>query len=136
MYHGASLIHYVNEIESLRMIKAHDTPSKVVREMLKRRHLATIHSSVTYIPTEAEDMLVIKEVPDVIVTADFHRADIDLYNNILIVCNSCWQSTTPFEEKVGNHPDPCKVPLLNLKTREIKILDFTSKENNLECSAK
>jgi len=30
----------------------------------------------------------------------------------------------PFEEKVGNIPDPCKVPLFNLKSREIKIIDF------------
>lgn len=133
MYHGASMIHFVNEIESLRLIKAHDTPSKVVKEMLKRRHLASLHGSVTYIPIDKEDPLVIKEVPDVIITADFHRADVDLYNNILIVCNSCWQSMTPFEEKVGNHPDPCKVPLLNLKTREIKILDFSGKEENKSC---
>ena len=41
------------------------------------------------------------------------------------ICNSCWQSITPFEEKVGNNPDPCKVPVLNLKTREIKIMDFS-----------
>lgn len=130
MYHGASMIHFVNEIESLRFSKAHDTPSKVVKEILKRRHLASLHGSVTYIPTEKEDPLVIREVPDVIVTADFHKADIDMYNNILIICNSCWQGLTPFEEKVGNHPDPCKVPVFNLKTREIKILDFSDSEKS------
>ena len=37
---------------------------------------------------------------------------------------SCWQTQTAFEEKVGNQPDYCKVPVLNLKTKEIKILDF------------
>jgi DNA polymerase II small subunit/DNA polymerase delta subunit B len=58
-------------------------------------------------------------------TGDIHRSDIDMYNNILIICSSCWQSITPFEEKVGNMPDPCKVPMLNLKTREIKMLDFS-----------
>ncbi|MCK4919386.1 MAG: hypothetical protein KAS01_03280, partial [Candidatus Pacebacteria bacterium] len=42
----------------------------------------------------------------------------------LIICNSCWQTQTAFEEKVGNQPDYCKVPVLNLKTKEIKILDF------------
>ena len=93
--------------------------------MLRHRHLSPIHSGTTYVPGDKEDFLLIKEVPDIMVTGDMHRTDVDLYNNILIICSSCWQSMTPFEEKVGNQPDPCKVPMLNLKTREIKILDFS-----------
>ena len=69
--------------------------------------------------------MLIKEAPDVIVTGEMHKTDIDRYNGILIVGCSCWQSTTAFEEKVGNLPDPCKVPILNLKTNAIKILDFS-----------
>ena len=133
MYHGASMSSFVNEIETLRISKAHDAPSKVVKEILKRRHLAPIHSSVTYIPCEKFDPLLIREIPDIITTADFHRPDIDSYHNILIICTSCWQSITPFEEKVGNNPDPCKVPILNLKTKEIKILDFSGEEKDKEC---
>jgi len=125
MYHGASMNSYINEIEHLRIERAHNNPSKVVKEMLKRRHLASMHSFVTYIPNENYDPLLIKDIPDIINTADLHRADIDIYNNILIICSSCWQSITPFEEKVGNIPEPCKVPVFNLKTREIKILDFS-----------
>jgi DNA polymerase II small subunit len=127
-YHGASMTSFVNEIEDLRIIKAHDHPSKVVKEMLKRRHLAPLHSSVIYVPNEKYDPMLIKETPDIIVTADFHKPDSDYYNNIQILCCSCWQSTTPFEEKVGNHPEPCKVPILNLKTRKLKILDFSDSE--------
>jgi DNA polymerase II small subunit len=133
MYHGASMNSLINEVESLRTIRAHDTPSKVVKYILKIRHLAPVHSSVTYIPTEHTDDLAIREVPDIITTADLHRPDVDIYNNILIICNSCWQSITPFEEKVGNHPDPCKVPLLNLKTKAIKIVDFSESEEEKEC---
>jgi len=129
MYHGASMTHYVNEIESLRLGKAHNNPSKVVKELLKRRHLSSMHSLVTYIPNENYDPLLIREIPDIINTADFHKSDVDIYNNILIICSSCWQSITPFEEKVGNVPDYCKVPVFNLKTREIKILDFYEKNN-------
>ena len=125
MYHGASMSPIINEVESLRIIRAHDTPAKVVRYLLKVRHLAPIHSSVTYIPNEKDDELIIREVPDVINTADLHKPEVDMCNNVLIVCSSCWQSMTPYEEKVGNHPDPCKVPVLNLKTRQIKIMDFS-----------
>ena len=131
LYHGASMSSFVNEIEELRLSKAHDNPSKVVKELLKRRHLATLHSSVIYIPNEKYDPMMIREIPDIIVTADFHRSDSDFYNNIQIICCSCWQSITPFEEKVGNNPDFCRVPVLNLKTRKLKFLDFLE-ENEFE----
>jgi len=136
MYHGASMNSIINEVDSLRSIRAHDTPSKVVKYLLKVGHLAPIHSSVTYIPDERQDDLSIKEVPDIITTADLHKPDVDTYNNILIVCSSCWQSITPFEEKVGNHPDPCKVPILNLKTKQIKILDFSDIGQEQKCEEK
>ena len=132
MYHGASFHFLISEIESLRIARAHDNPAKVVKEVLKRRHLASFHSSVSYNPNGVEDQLVIKEIPDIIATGDLHRPEIDVYNNILIIASSCWQSITPFEEKVGNHPDPCKVPLINLKTRQIKILDFSDEKSKEE----
>ncbi|MDP3881536.1 MAG: metallophosphoesterase [Nanoarchaeota archaeon] len=128
MYHGASIHTFINEIQDLRMAKAHRTPAKAVREMLKRRHLAPTHSSVVYIPNADKDPLVISEVPDVLCTGEVHRLDIENYNGTLIITGSCWQAQTPFEEKVGNIPDPAKVPVLNLKTRELRIFDFGDEE--------
>ena len=114
----------INEIDELRTSRAHDNPTKVVKFLLKKRHLAPSHSFTAYLPSN-EDCLLIKDVPDIIATGDLHRAEVSNYNNILLIASSCWQSTTPFEEKVGNHPDPCKVPILNLKSREVKIIDFS-----------
>lgn len=128
MYHGASMHSWIDEIEDLRQGQANLNPSKVVKYMLRHRHLSPMHSGNVYVPSDKEDMLIIKESPDIVATGDMHRTDIDMYNNTLIICGSCWQSQTSFEEKVGNIPDPCKVPMLNLKTREIKILDFTENE--------
>lgn len=125
MYHGASMHGIINEIEELRLCNAHSTPAKVVKHLLLRRHLAPTHGATVYIPNREEDSMLIKEIPDIITTGDLHKTDIETYNNILIISNSCWQSMTAFEEKVGNQPDPCKVPLFNLKTGAIKILDFT-----------
>ena len=124
MYHGASMHNIIGEIEELRLANAHSSPAKVIKHLLLRRHLAPTHGATTYIPSDNDPML-IKEIPDIITTGDLHRTDIDSYNNVLIIANSCWQSRTAFEEKVGNDPDPCKVPILNLKSREIRILDFT-----------
>lgn len=128
MYHGASIHSFINEIKSLRLMKAHRCPAKAIVHMLKRRHLAPTHSEVVYIPNAQYDPLVISEVPDILCTGEVHRLDIQNYNGTLIITGSCWQSQTPFEEKVGNIPDPAKVPVLNLKTRELKVFDFTDEE--------
>jgi len=125
LYHGASFHSFVDEIEELRFGNAHDSPTKIIKFVLKKRHLAPSHSSTTHIPVPEADPLLIREVPDVIATGDLHKADVDIHNKILMIASSCWQSITPFEEKVGNHPDPCKVPILNLKTRKVNIIDFS-----------
>lgn len=130
MYHGASIHAFINEIKELRLIKAHRCPAKAVKHMLKRRHLSPTHGSATgiYIPYIDNDPLVISEVPDVLCTGEVHRLDIENYHGTLIITGSCWQAQTPFMEKVGNEPDPSKVPVLNLKTRELKIFDFSDKK--------
>lgn len=130
MYHGASIHSFINEIKTLRLARAHRCPAKAVEQMLKRRHLSPTHGSFAgvYIPNAEEDPLVISEVPDVLCTGEVHRLDISNYNGVLIITGSCWQAQTPYEEKVGNEPDPAKVPVLNLKTRELKIYDFRDKE--------
>lgn len=129
MYHGASMHGIINSIEELRLNDGHSTPTKVSKEMLKRRHLNPIHGQGDYVPNEKQDPLVIEQVPDIFFTGDQHKLEISNYNNILLVSSSCWQSVTPFEEKVGNHPDPCKVPIFNMKTREIKVIDFSDEDS-------
>lgn len=128
MYHGASIHSFINEIKELRELKAHGCPAKAVRHMLKRRHLAPTHSEVVYIPNADIDPLIISEVPNVLATGEVHRLDIEDYHGVLIITGSCWQAQTPFEEKIGNVPDPGKVPVLNLKSGEIKIFDFLGEE--------
>ncbi len=124
MYHGASIHGFIDRIPELRSIKAHRFPAKAVCHMLKRRHLAPVHSECVYIPSHGSDPLVISEVPDVLVTGEVHRLDVENYNGVLVITGSCWQAQTPFEEKVGNVPDPCKVPVLNLKTHQLQVFDF------------
>ncbi|MEK6850277.1 MAG: metallophosphoesterase [Nanoarchaeota archaeon] len=128
MYHGDSIHTFIHDIPELREMKAQRTPAKAVRHMLKRRHLFPIHSEAVYIPDAEKDNLVIGEVPDVVCTGEVHRVDVENYNGTLIITGSCWQGQTAFEEKVGNIPDPCKVPILSLKTRELKVLDFGNEE--------
>jgi len=122
-YHGFSFPFYANNIIKLMLKKAMNSPEEIIKYLLKNRHLAPTHASVQYFPLE-EDALLIRNIPDIFVSGHTHKSAVSYYNNILIISASCWESMTPYQEKFGNKPDHCKVPMFNLKTRQIKILDF------------
>ena len=130
MYHGASIHTFITEIKELVDLKAHKSPAKAVKHMLKRRHLAPTHSAETYIPNSEKDPMVISEVPDLLCTGEVHRLDVENYNGVLIITGSCWQTQTPLEEKIGNIPDQARVPVYNLKTRELKVFEFSEEEKH------
>jgi DNA polymerase II small subunit len=129
-YHGFSYPYYANNIPCLIQKRAMNCPEEIMKYLLKNRHLAPTHASTQYYPLE-KDGLFIREIPDIFVSAHTHKCGVSYYNNILIVSISCWEEMTPYQEKFGNIPDHCKVPIFNLKTRKVKILDFedVGKEN-------
>jgi len=122
-YHGYSFPFYANNIESLMKEKAINKPEMIIAYLLKNRHLAPTHTSTLYYPHE-EDPLLIKKVPDIFVSGHLHKSAVTYYNNILTISISSWETMTSNQEKLGNQPDFCKVPMFNLKTGAIKILDF------------
>ncbi|MDP2673025.1 MAG: metallophosphoesterase [Nanoarchaeota archaeon] len=122
-YHGFSYPYYAGNIPELIKKKAMNSPEEIMKYLLKHRHLAPTHGSTQYYPHK-EDQLIIKNVPDIFVSGHTHKCGVSYYNNILIISTSCWEAMTPYQEKFGNEPDHCKVPMLNLKTRSVKILDF------------
>lgn len=126
MYHGYSFHYYANNIPRLMQEKAAHEPEKIMHFLLKNRHLAPSHSSTLYFPSE-DDVSFIENIPDIFVAGHTHKSGISYYNNILVISSSCWESKTDFQERMGNQPDFCKVPMFNLKTRAVKILDFEGK---------
>src|SRR3989344_1054888 len=124
MYHGASFHYYIDNVDRLRLAKARDNPGIILKFLLQKRHLAPSHGSTLLIPDVNNDFLVIDKIPDIMVSGDMHKSDVSRYNNVTLINCSCWESKTDFQEKTGNNPDPCKVPIINLKTREIKIMRF------------
>ncbi len=126
-YHGFSYPYYAGNISELIKKKAMNSPEEIAKYLLKHRHLAPTHGSTQYYP-HAEDQLIIKNVPDIFVSGHTHKCGILYYNNVLIISVSCWEAMTQYQEKFGNEPDHCKVPMLNLKTRAVKILDFEERE--------
>jgi len=123
LYHGYSFDYYVSNVDGIRQQGGYDRADLIMKFLLQRRHLAPSHSSTLYIPC-AKDPLVIDKVPDFFATGHIHKSSVSNYRNITLICGSCWQSKTSFQERVGHHPEPCRVPIVNLATREMKILKF------------
>ena len=122
-YHGFSFPYYAQNVPSLIKEKAINSPDKVMAYLLKNKHLAPTYASVQSAPSE-KDSLMIREAPDIFVSGHTHKNGVSYYNNTLVISNSCWEDLMPYQEKMGFTSDYCKVPMFNLKTREVKILDF------------
>ena len=126
IYHGYSYDHYAEAVESIKTSGRHlsERVDLVMKFMLQRRHLAPSHSTTLYIPDPKTDPLVIQTVPDFFISGHVHKAAVSSYRGVSIVCGSCWQGQTAFQDKVGHIADPGKVPIINLKTRQIKLMRF------------
>ena len=92
--------------------------------LLKRRHLAPSFKSTPYYPSHHEDPLLIKTVPDFFITGHIHYSKQANYRGVTMISGSCWQGKTTFQEKLGHEPEPARIPIVNLKTRQIKVLRF------------
>ena len=124
LYHGYSYDYYVANVDSLRNKGGYNRADLIIKFLLQRRHLAPSHSSTLYLPETEYDPLVIDHVPDIFVSGHIHKAVVSNYRNITMISSSCWQAKTEFEEKMGHEPEPARIPMVNLQTREVKILRF------------
>ena len=126
MYHGYSYDFYAEAVESIKTSGRHlsERVDLVMKFMLQRRHLAPSHATSLYIPDAKTDPLVIESVPDFFISGHVHKAAVSSYRGVSIICGSCWQGQTDFQDKVGHIADPGKVPIINLKTRQIKLMRF------------
>ena len=130
-YHGFSYPFYANNVPSLVKQDALNSPEKIMMYLLKNRHLAPTHASTQHYPSE-KDELVINKVPDIFVSGHTHKSAVSYYNNVLLISGSSWEEETENQKKRGNKPDFCKVPMFNMKTRAVKILDFDERIKEAE----
>ncbi len=124
LYHGYSFDYYVANVESIRNNGGYKRADLIMKFLLKRRHLAPSFKSTPYYPGHKEDPLLIKQIPDFLITGHIHYSKVANYKGITMISGSCWQGKTDFQEKLGHEPEPARVPMVNLKTREVKILRF------------
>jgi DNA polymerase II small subunit len=128
IYHGYSFPYFADNVESIRLSGGLKRADLLMKFLLQKRHLAPTHTSTLYIPDKNKDNLVIEKTPDFFVTGHIHRVSASTYNNITLLNCSSWLSQTDYQEKVGLEPQPGRVILSNLQTRDIKVLKFIQDE--------
>ena len=120
-YHGRSMDDYIKNVPGLDY--AH--PLEVMREMLRRRHMAPVYGERTALAPEKKDYLVIDQVPNIFVTGHVHKCGIAEYRGIKLINASAWQSQTDFQRMHNQVPDPAKVPMIDLGSGEMWVEDFS-----------
>lgn len=128
VYHGDSFDYYVNNVDGLRLLGGYDKPDEIHKYLLKRRTLSPDFKGMEQLPLK-ENPLIINQVPDVIATGHIHKLGVGNYKGVITVASSCFQARTSYQEKLGHHPDPGKVVLLNLKTLKLTIMDFLEEDS-------
>ncbi|MEK6835170.1 MAG: metallophosphoesterase [Nanoarchaeota archaeon] len=128
MYHGFSFPYVAENVDTIRKAGRISRPDLIMKFLLQKRHLAPSHSSNLYLPNEKEDALIIDKVPDFFISGHLHKTIVANYRGVTTMNCSCWMGQTEDNKRRGIEPDPCKVILVNLKTRDVKILNFKENE--------
>ncbi|MBS3155124.1 metallophosphoesterase, partial [Candidatus Woesearchaeota archaeon] len=125
LYHGFSMAYYADVVNSIRTAGGQDRADLIMKFFLQRRHFAPTHASNTYIPDPEQDFMLIDKTPDFLVTGHIHKVSTANYKGVTCLNCSCWASISEAQEKRGLNPDPSKPILVNLKTRDISVLNFS-----------
>lgn len=123
MYHGVSIDSMVAATPTLKDGYTH--PEKVMHSLLKRRHLSPQYTSG--IVADETDFLVIDTIPDIFHTGHVHSNGVQEYRGVTLINSGTWQAQTDFQKLCGHTPTSSQLPVVNLKTRNMSLVDFTQK---------
>jgi len=124
LYHGGSFPYMAENIESVRINGRLERADLIMKNILQKRHLAPSHEASLYIPDVNEDWLIIDKIPDFFISGHIHKTTVLNYRNVTTVGCGCWTEQSDDQAKRGIMPDPSRVTIVNLQTREVKILNF------------
>lgn len=123
LYHGGSFPYLSENVDSIRRNGRLNRPDLIMKYLLQRRHLFVSHTSTLYVPGD-EDFLVIDKVPDFFISGHIHKTILNSHRNVTLIAAGCWTGQTDDQARRGIVPDPNRIVLVNLQTREPKILNF------------
>ena len=120
IYHGRAIDDLVANIPGIE----YTDPTRAMKEMLKRRHLAPIYGGRVSIAPEKHDHFVIEEIPDIFHCGHVHTAGISNYRGITLINSGTWQSQTEFQRRVNLQPTPGIATIMDLNTEETQMINF------------
>lgn len=120
LYHGTSIMDFVESIPGTTL----NDSDKVMKEMLRRGHLAPIYGrNLSFIPLK-EDYYVIDPIPDVLVTGHIHDYSVSSYNGVLAINASTFQEQTNYQRMMNFNPKPAigtVVDTVDLSTKTVRF---------------
>lgn len=120
MYHGRSLDDVISTVPGMN----NNNPERAMRLLLQSRHLAPLYGGKTALSPGSRDALVIERVPDIFHAGHIHALGHCGYRGVSIVNSGSWQEQTDYMKKFGFIPTYGKVPVVDLQTLEITVLQF------------
>jgi DNA polymerase II small subunit len=120
-YHGMSLMDFISAIPNLNI----NNPLDIMKEMLRRRHLAPVFGDKTPLAPECRDWMVIDSVPDIFVTGHVHSAGMENYKGVLLINSSTWQSQTEYQKMMNFQPQPAKVAVVDLQSLAHRLIPMS-----------
>ncbi len=122
-YHGQSLLDFATNVQHLK----YNNPVETMKVMLKKHHLAPTYGGYTPLAPEHEDYMMIDRIPDIFVTGHVHLAEISEYRGVKLLNASSWQAQTSYQKMLNFIPDSAKLPIVDLKTSNVTMMDFSKK---------
>jgi len=121
-YHGQSMLDYATRISTLK----YNEPLEIMKVMLQKHHLAPVYGGYTPLAPEHRDYMVIDRIPDIFVTGHVHLAGIGEYRGVTLINASSWQKQTGYQKMMNFIPNPAKIPIAELHTGKVTMMDFNS----------
>lgn len=123
IYHGTSFSDFINYLPGSQFKDS----AKMMVEMLKRRHLHPIYGGKPITPGK-EDLLVIKEIPDIFHTGESHSNSYEIYKGTICINSGTWQQITEYQIKQGHVATPAILPVIETKHGKINVIHFDKPE--------
>jgi DNA polymerase II small subunit len=123
-YHGMSIADFISTIPGLSF----NLPLEVMKEMLRRRHLAPVYGDKTPLAPESRDWMVMDSVPDIFVTGHVHAAGMENYRGVVLINASTWQSQTDYQRMMNFQPEPARVAVVDLGSLEWRTVSFDGQQ--------
>jgi len=121
--------YYGDKVPEIRDAGGLSNMSAIMKFYLQRRHFAPTHGSTQFVPDVRYDPLVINKIPDFLITGHVHKISVDMYKGVTIINASTWVAQSEYQSRFGLVPDPCRAILINLKNRDVKILNFEGEKD-------